>query len=66
MRWNDGIDFSLNDICDLKTGHTSFLLSGDRFQRARYESPDFGKLGAKTVGLTCRLQTASSYAFPQR
>jgi hypothetical protein len=43
-----------------------FLLSGDLFQRARYESPDFGKLGAKTVGLTCRLQTASSYAFPQR
>jgi hypothetical protein len=43
-----------------------FLLSGDRFQRARYESPDFGKLGAKTVGLTCRLQAASIYPFPQR
>lgn len=43
-----------------------FLLSGDRFQRALYKNPDFGKLGAKTVGLTYRLQTASSYAFPQR
>ena len=60
MRWMTGPIFRRMTFVTSKQAMHPSLLSGDLFQRARYESPDFGKLGAKTVADLLRIALAQS------